>query len=83
MQWHKVNGLVVPIEKPKKPTRKELMDMYYLMHCRCPSCGSNNIASTCVGYAFNDIETAKDENRAMCGCGWRGIVHDLVPQEKL
>lgn len=79
MQWREVNGLIVPVEQTKRPTQKDIMGMYYPQHCCCPSCGSNNIETTCVGYKFNDIETAKDCNRAICGCGWRGIVHDLVP----
>jgi hypothetical protein len=65
--------------KSARPTQKDIMDMYYPKHCCCPSCGSDSIETTCVGYMFEDIETAKDGNRATCGCGWRGIVHDLVP----
>jgi len=79
MQWQEGNGLVVPVERPKKPTQKDLMDLYYPMHSCCPECGSGSIEQTCVGYMFNDIETAKDRNSASCGCGWNGIVHDLVP----
>jgi hypothetical protein len=51
---------------------------YYLMHSLCPNCGKDDVERTCVGYIFYGTEF-KDENRAMCSCGWRGIVHELQP----
>ena len=57
---------------------KEAMNTYYLMHSFCPSCGKDDVERTCVGQWFRDSETFKDENKAMCSCGWVGIVHDLV-----
>lgn len=62
--------------------KKELISTYNSEHSFCPNCGSDNIEQTCVGYIFYDIETFKDENRAICSCGWRGIVHDLKPAKK-
>lgn len=76
--WSESNGIILPAEKPSKPTQKQVADMYEQMHRYCPSCGSGNIEMTCIGYVFADIETAVDRNKAMCGCGWRGIVHELV-----
>jgi hypothetical protein len=54
---------------------------YYLAHSVCPTCGQDDIERTCIGYVFYDIEKFKDENRATCACGWKGIVHDLQPLE--
>ncbi len=76
--WHESNGIILPVEKPTKPTQKHIGDMYEQMHRYCPSCGSSNIEMTCIGYLFTDIETAVDRNKAICGCGWSGIVHQLV-----
>ena len=79
MQWSEVHGLIVPYAQQKQMMEQDIRSMYYATHCRCPSCGGSSILTTCVGYAFNDIETAKDDNRADCSCGWSGIVHDLGP----
>lgn len=53
---------------------------YYAMHSCCPSCGNDKLAQTYVGYVFNirDPKSYKDENQSICGCGWAGIVHDLI-----
>ena len=58
---------------------KEANDIYYSMHSLCPSCGKDDVERRCIGQWFRDSETFKDENKAMCSCGWVGIVHDLVP----
>ena len=52
--------------------------VYYLTHSLCPICGKDDVVQTCVGRWFRDSETFKDENKAMCSCGWVGIVDDLV-----
>ena len=51
---------------------------YYLMHSLCPNCGRGDVERTCLGYIFYGAKT-KDENRATCSCGWKGIVHELQP----
>jgi|JI10StandDraft_1071094.scaffolds.fasta_scaffold793794_2 hypothetical protein len=72
-----------PAQFQKKPTQAELMALYYPQHCCCPTCGGCNLETTCVGYMFKDLETAEDSNKATCECGWRGIVHDLVPAKEV
>jgi predicted RNA-binding Zn-ribbon protein involved in translation (DUF1610 family) len=59
-------------------------ESYYLLHAVCPNCKQDNIEQTCVGYFMSeDGPKNRDGNRATCGnCGWRGIVHDLVPMPK-
>ena len=52
--------------------------VYYLTHSLCPNCGKDDVERTCVGQWFRDSETFKDKNKAMCSCGWVGIVDDLV-----
>lgn len=79
MKLIKNSGLFLPKEEAKKINKKEAMDIYYSMHSLCPNCGQDGVERTCVGYWFYDIKTFKDENRAMCSCGWRGIVHELQP----
>lgn len=62
--------------------KKELISAYNSEHSCCPSCGNDNIERTCIGYFFYDIKTFKDENRATCSCGWKGVVHDLQPAKE-
>jgi len=86
MQFVEVNGILVPYvatekrSQPAGPTQAEIDAVYYPRHKRCPQCGGNLIESTCLGYIFRSIESAKDSNRAVCDCGWVGVVHDLVPE---
>lgn len=54
--------------------RAQFLKDYQAKHAACPQCGSTDIEQTCMGF-FGD----EDHNRAVCVCGWRGIVHDMVP----
>ncbi len=54
---------------------------YRKLHVLCPGCGSEDVAHTCVGHLMVNWTRYRDDNRASCAhCGWRGIVHDLVPR---
>lgn len=64
-------------------------EMYYRLHEVCPSCGSRCIETTLKGTIINDLSD-EDTNVAHCcrideegkpqdGCGWEGVVHDLIP----
>ena len=80
--WQKRDsGLIVPVEVvPKKPrmTREE----YLAAHVVCPECFSETIEQTCVGFLpWDYAEPFQDSNRAACGCGWSGIVHDLIAKK--
>jgi hypothetical protein len=72
------SGLIVPAEvAPKKP--RMTRDEYMAAHVACPQCFGRDVEQTCVGYLPGDyVEPFQDSNRASCGCGWSGIVHDLV-----
>lgn len=62
----------------------EIMDRYRAQHCCCPKCGSRNYSMTLAGYILdsNHPEEYKDRNDVRCyDCGWRGIVHNLVPEK--
>jgi len=79
--WRIVELELVDVEdKPTNEIKKEIEGAYYAIHFRCPKCGGINIESSTVGYIplGGDFEF-KDENWAKCDCGWRGIIHDLVP----
>lgn len=55
------------------PTALE-RELYRMNHRCCPVCGDDNIETTCMGFLG-----LVDRNKAGCGCGWKGIVHDMVP----
>lgn len=75
------SGLAVPVaEKPEK-TNSEIHDEYRLLHACCPECGGDDIETTCMGFIFTSMETAKNRNHAYCQCGWKGIVHDMVAMD--
>ena len=60
-------------------------DHYYRMRRCCPRCKGKRIYQTYVGYVFDfdHPESFRDDNEATCqGCGWKGVVHDLVPEGK-
>lgn len=61
------------------PPKESEFDRYHRMHCVCPKCGGKEIESTTIGYVIHDADTGRDENPAFCRCGWKGIVHDLLP----
>lgn len=46
---------------------------YDEQHKFCPECGNEEITRTCVGSL-----SGKDTNKAICDCGWVGIVDGLV-----
>jgi hypothetical protein len=58
---------------------KDFREQYDKLHAVCPVCKSASIEVSCVGCLMDNLETARDANRAQCECGWRGIVHDMVP----
>lgn len=51
-------------------------ETYHKQHQCCPKCGGQSITRTHGGYIG---APPIDCNNAVCDCGWRGIVHDLVP----
>lgn len=49
---------------------------YYRDHCCCPKCwAKDSCETTTVGYLGS-----RDLNRAACGCGWRGVVDDMISE---
>jgi len=62
---------------------QEICKKYYPLHRYCPKCGSDYMEQTTMGSMFISLETARDSNSSICGgCGWEGIVHDLVSLEE-
>jgi hypothetical protein len=56
-------------------------EWYASMHRVCPQCGGVDIETTCIGMIYAPgVKHMQDTNRAACHCGWRGIVHDLLPE---
>ena len=62
----------------ERHTQRRGITEYHELHNSCPKCGSSHIISTLMGYIYDNLETFENRNEARCGCGWRGIVHDLV-----
>jgi hypothetical protein len=58
-----------------------MSNQYYIDHAICPSCGNDEIETTCIGSIFYMQSGFRDENKAKCQCGWRGIVHELQKQK--
>ena len=78
--WDSGN-FTVSISKPAL-VYSAFLNKYRRIHKYCPRCGSGRISRTVVGFPFdpNNKTAYKDKNRATCDfCGWKGIVHDLVP----
>ena len=46
-------------------------------HSACPACGHDDVEQTCGGAVM--FRGDEDHNHATCPCGWKGIVHELVP----
>jgi len=66
------------------PEYYDFMKQYRIDHSVCPKCGGKNYTMTLVGYIFDKSrpEEYKDKNRVHClDCGWRGMVHSLVPEK--
>lgn len=60
-----------------------LIQDYQKLHSKCPDCKSDNIEQTTMAIfgSINNEEgywIEKNQNIAICLCGWTGIVHDLV-----
>jgi len=59
---------------------------YRKLHCLCPVCeGNQTIEQTCIGMVYSQdikVEEMNDKNRASCGCGWVGTVHELTKEEE-
>lgn len=49
---------------------------YILAHTCCPACGSEHVEQNCGPVMLGD----ENRNGARCPCGWRGLVHDLLPR---
>jgi hypothetical protein len=80
------SGLLLPTPKPPTPeerqaARTEAYRQYGELHKCCPQCGGKNICQTCIGYVMTDPSKYEDRNQATCQCGWRGVVHDMVPEK--
>ena len=61
----------------------DFMKIYHKRHRVCPQCYSKNYSHTLAGYIFdeNNPEAYKDNNHVDCfDCGWKGTVHQLVPE---
>jgi len=50
-------------------------ETYYKQHLCCPRCGGRSITRNTLSSTGELL----DRNNAVCDCGWKGIVHDLVP----
>ena len=62
----------------------DFMSAYRDRHRCCPNCGSRNYTMTLAGFPFNHDkpDEYKDRNSCHClDCGWKGIVHELVPEK--
>lgn len=75
-------GILVPKDPPPPPPEPEgplaSTPEYWELHALCPNCYASDFETTCVGYGGT-----VDGNRVRCGCGWTGIVHDLVPNMRV
>ena len=63
----------------------DFMEKYHKDHAVCPKCGSKYYTHTIAGYIYNSKhpENYKDKNGVTCNkCGWHGIIHELVPENK-
>lgn len=55
---------------------------YYHNHRYCPQCGSDELCETTMATPVRWYDDGslpwRDDNLAICRCGWRGRVDDLV-----
>ena len=68
----------------KSDIYNKFMKQYHNLHHCCPKCGYNGYETTLLGYIFNEDNPGdyKNKNQVICTkCGWRGIYHDLIPDE--
>ena len=62
---------------------EELWTEYNRLHACCPQCGSSSIEQTLMGHVLPEDATLNDindTNTASCGCGWKGVVHKMLPK---
>lgn len=53
-------------------------------HAACPMCGNTSIMQTLAGSIWHAGKPYRDDiNRAECGCGWLGMVNQLVPDVRM
>lgn len=82
-----MSGIIL-VEYPKQQTREERFAesqrkyqesyaAYEIQHHNCPQCGKHEQLG---GRTTMGCPVGYDQNRTSCGCGWRGIVHDLTPK---
>lgn len=74
------------IAKPETPAREvDELARYAAQHCVCPGCRlTGSVETTTVGVMYpqgTKAEQMHDTNDAVCVCGWRGRVHDLLPRK--
>jgi len=75
------------IKRMKEIRRAKAKAEYTYNHAACPSCGNIwTVEQTCgpplCGYEIGHPEY-HDTNYAKCPCGWRGKVHDLLPEKPI
>ena len=63
---------------PKKIQNMNLKEWDF-NHAACPKCGSTEVKRTTIGIPEIDGEYDDHINTAECGCGWSGMVKELVP----
>lgn len=54
-------------------------ETYQQAHRSCPRCGKTHNKGLSTFVPVEAPEQYRDEHRATCTCGWKGIVHDLSP----
>lgn len=58
----------------------DFMKLYGRSHQCCPNCGGSDLRQSTLLYTVVNPSDFKDRNQARCySCGWKGIVHALVP----
>ena len=81
------SGLVVPYNRAQEQkelwdkrmaAQKEMFRKYNENHRRCPDCSGLELETTLMG-CIQMTDDHVDSNYAYCSCGWKGIVHDLLP----
>ena len=76
---------VLQTRTESNPEYDKFMKKYHREHSCCPTCGSNNLRTTLMGYPLHmdRKEDYKDLNAVTCEkCGYRGKRHDLVPKKR-
>lgn len=66
-----------------RANNKVLLEQYYEAHARCPQCqATRSTTQIYMGYIMiiGREDQYKDENTAICKCGWKGIVDEMMPK---